>query len=270
MVSNLTIVFMIISALIAVLFPVLLAVLLLRKHKHVSVAMFAGALSFFVMQILIRIPLLQSASVIELLEDLPFLIYVIVLALSASLFETIGRVLSMLFFLKKDYTFEKGLAHGIGHGGIEAIFLVTLSYVNYLVYSFMINSDTFQVLINSNPQEIQEQLLLVRELLINTESINFLIAGFERVLAITLHIGLSTLVIYGLKTKQRKYLLLVLLIHFLVDFSVVLISQYTQSIYLTELFMVLVAVGIIFLIRHLSMKFRNLGSEELLPESNET
>ena len=270
MVSILTIVFMLLSALIAVLFPVLLAFLLLRKHKHVSVAIFAGGLSFFVMQILIRIPLLQNAKVIELLEDLPFIIYAIILALSASLFETTGRVLSMLFFLKKDYTYDKGLAHGIGHGGIEAVFLVTLTYVNYLIYSFMINSGNFQVLIDSSSQEIQEQLILVRDVLISTESLTFLVAGVERILVIILHVGLSVLTILGFRASKKKYLFLVLLIHFLVDFCVVLISNYTNSIYWAELFMFVIALGIIFLIRYLNVKFQTLEKEKSFTETDAT
>lgn len=255
MVSQFSIIAMIFSAIIALMFPLILGFFLRRKYKYVSMAFVVGGLSFFVLQVLIRIPLLQSSFVIDTLSKLPTVIYYIILAFTAGLFETVGRVLSIKYLLKNDRDFNTGLAHGIGHGGIEAIVLVTLTYINYLVYAFMINNGSFQDLINANVGTTQEQLIMVRDILIDTKSYIFIIAGIERVLAIILHIGLSVLVMYGICSKNKKYFLIVLGIHFLVDFVVVMLVHYLDSLIWAEVFMLFVAIAMFYLVKIFKKKF---------------
>jgi uncharacterized membrane protein YhfC len=258
MVSPFSIIAMIFSALLALMFPLILGFFLRRKYNYVSLAFVVGGLSFFVLQVLIRMPLLQNRVVIDSLSKLPTIVYFIVLAFTAGLFETVGRILSIKYLMKKNRDFNTGLAHGIGHGGIEAIVLVTLTYVNYVVYAFMINNGFFQALIDSNLGGAQEQLIMIREVLIYTDSYIFIMAGIERVMAIILHIGLSVLVMYGICSKKKSYFLIVLGIHFLVDFIVIMIAHYLDSLIWAELFMLLVAIGIFYLVKIYKKKFASL------------
>lgn len=266
MVSELSIVAMMISAIIAFVFPFSLGVILRKKHPYVGLAFVVGGLSFFVLQVLIRIPLLQSQFAVNLFRDLPLFLHLIILAFTAGLFETVGRVLSIKFLMKKNLDYNTGLAHGIGHGGIEAVVLVSLTYLNYIIYAFMINNGSFQSLFTQSQGVMDEQLLLVEDLLINTKPYIFLLAGLERVFAVIFHIGMSVVVMYGFCSKKRYYFLLVLLMHFLFDLGAVILSNYLSSIIWAEVFILFGAVGSLYLIKIFKGKFKLLKKIETLKE----
>jgi len=241
MVSKTSIIFMFITMAITLLLPVILTIIVAKKHKKVLLAVASGILSFFVLQVLIRIPLLQLTSKIKIETDLAIFIYLFFMAFSAALFETVGRYIFIKLLLKQDFRYETGLAHGIGHGGIETIVLIGMSYINYLIFAFIINSGNLGTVTDALPQAAAEEILLLRDTLTNTNSYLFLVAGLERVFTIFIHIALSVLMMYGFKTKKYYYFLIVLAIHFLVDFSVGIISTYIGSVIFAEILMLIIA-----------------------------
>ena len=60
------------------------------------------------------------------------MVYCFVLALTAALFEVVARF-GVAKILQKNINCEQGVAAGFGHGGIEAIVLIGMTYVNNLL-----------------------------------------------------------------------------------------------------------------------------------------
>ena len=147
MVSGLSLVAMVVTLLICMVVPIvaLIVYAVKNKGKGVWLAWFIGAAGFFVMQIIIRTPILSLLSLnqgfIKFANDY-YIVYVAILAFTAALFEVVARFVGALI-LKKKQCYEVAVGAGLGHGGIEAIFLIGMTYVNNLLYSVMINTGAF-------------------------------------------------------------------------------------------------------------------------------
>lgn len=250
MVNTLSIAFMIVSILICFLLPVALIIYFYRKYKISLVAVLLGALVFLVSQVAIRIPLLSILAKQQWYIDMSTNIYMIALflALTAGIFEEVGRYIVMKLLMKKSLSWKNGIAFGIGHGGIEAIILVGLTILNYVIISIMINTGLFDSAIAATlPPEIAEQ---IRSTLIDSPTVNFLAGGFERIMTIIIQIAFSILVLYSVKFKKPTYLLYAILLHAVVDAPVVVLGGMGLNIWIIELFVVVcAAVGLIYIVK---------------------
>ena len=110
---------------------------------------------------------------------------------------------------------------GLGHGGIEAIVLIGMTYVNNLIYSIMINSGTFDMIVEQSAKAGVDtsSLIVVKNALVETAPHMFLLAGYERILTMILHVAMTVLVFYFVsKKKDILGIILCLLLHTLIDF----------------------------------------------------
>ena len=234
MVSTATILACVFTLCICLFLPVVLLILFVRKYKQERIfpAWLLGAAGFFVTQMLIRVPILTVLQTrdwfMAFSRNAPFL-YAFSLAFTAGLFELAGRFV-VAKLMVKNLTFRRSLAAGLGHGGIEAIVLIGLTYVNNLIYIVMINTGAFDILVaeasaaaSSAPLDIDTilaQLELIKTQLIGYPSGLFLLASVERVLTICCHAGMSLIVCYGVATKKALPCLLICLgIHTLLDLT---------------------------------------------------
>lgn len=226
MISPFTILTCVVTLLISLFLPVgILVYLTLRnKGKKLPSAWLLGAAGFFVTQMLIRIPILMVLSAqpwfVAFAQNHYFL-YAFLLAFTAGLFELAGRF-AVAKLLSKDLSYQRSLAAGLGHGGIEAMLLVGMTYISNLALILMINTGSFDLLLTQTAAAGVDvsQLELVRDTLINTSPILFLLGGFERILAMTAHAAMSLLVCYGVRSgKLLPNLLLCLGIHTLIDLT---------------------------------------------------
>ncbi|MCY6959176.1 YhfC family intramembrane metalloprotease [Clostridium brassicae] len=243
MISNSKLIFMIISTIICFGLPIGLTVYFYKKEKISLFAVFCGALMFIVSQVCLRIPMLQYLNkqpwFINFIKS-NTVIYMVLIALSAGIFEEVARFIGIKYILKNRLSWKNGIAFGIGHGGVEAILIVGFTYISNIIYSFFINSG------NEIPYA---------DVLINTPSYMFLLGGLERIFAIALHMALTMVVLEGVIKKQGKYILYAISIHALVDF----VAVYNKNIFLIEGFMCLVAlISLRFLIRSKS-KIKSLS-----------
>lgn len=253
-VTTAAIVAMFVTLAICIGLPVVLLLVFRKKMgKGVTSAFLAGALGFFVPQAVIRIPALQGLSLLDGFGDFVqnhFWMYAVLLALSAGIFETVGRLVVFRTVLKNRTTYNAALCAGLGHGGIEAIYLVGLTYVNNLALSFMINSGSaYNVLTGQGLASDQANQLI--STMTQTSPTIFYMAGFERVFTIGFQMGLSMLLAYGITRNQTaKFFGLVLILHTTVDFIVIAIQNAGWSIYLVEVFVAVVGlIAIIFVVR---------------------
>jgi len=191
----------------------------MKGRKGVFAAWAAGTLGFIIPQLLIRIPVLQFLVTLpeirQFTETYPY-IYVLLLALTAGLFESAGRLLVLKILLRKKLSYMAGLASGAGHGSIEAILLTGLTYVNNLIVSFFINAGLLKTIIPNNPA-MEES---IRQAILGTPSYMFLIGGLERIFTMMLHAALSVLLVYFILNRRAVLgFFTITLIHFAVDFS---------------------------------------------------
>ena len=172
-----------------------------------------GAMCFIVSQVFLRIPLvnmLMGTSKFNLLEVLyPFLI-LIGISFSAGIFEESFRFIFKKYLLRPDKSgISEPIIFGLGHGIAEALIIL-----GPFIGKLSIENLTFGII--------------------------------ERILAITLHVGLSVIVWNGFQLDKRfRYLMLAILIHGLVNTIVQTVLVFTSSIIMVELVLAIIVVAII-------------------------
>ena len=202
-----------VSAFICLLAPTIIAVVMIAKRRASIKSFVVGAAVFGLMQLLLRIPLLgelQNQAWFSLFTVTHTLVYALLLAFSAGLFEEVGRYFGTRWFLKEKYlTWNNAVVFGLGHGGIEAFALAGIPYASILIDAVAGRNIA---------------------LLWNTPASGFLLGGIERTLAVVLHIGFTMLVFYAVKNRRIIYLVYALLAHTLVDFILPLLKQMGVSL----------------------------------------
>lgn len=218
---------------VSLVLPIGFAVFYSLRHrdKKVGIAWVLGALGFVVPQLLIRAPILQTLGAVNgagafMLRH--FVLYALFLGFTAGLFEFAGRFLVAKYLAKKGrLNYHTALAAGLGHGGIEAIILVGMTYINNLVLMVMIQSGSFDTLLAQTAAAGADTAALTaaRELLLGTSGTLFLLAGFERLLTMIAQVGMSLVVCYSIHTgKARLGFFICVGYHALIDTVAVLFS----------------------------------------------
>ncbi|MBE0669197.1 MAG: YhfC family intramembrane metalloprotease [Anaerolineales bacterium] len=209
-----------INSLGMLLLPLIAAFYFSRKLKLSWKLFLAGALTFIASQVL-HIPLVLALN--TSLQSLNIVISAIVLGLLAGLFEETARYILYKFILKKTRTWDEGVYVGIGHGGVEAILLgaiTLLTFVNMLAYR---NMDLSTV--PSIPAEQVELATQQVKEYWSTPAHMAILGLVERIFAMTLHVALSVMVLYGLVTKNQVWFWLAVLWHTIVDALAVYLVQ---------------------------------------------
>ena len=224
--SSLSVMFILVTLIISLILPPGFLVIYALRHKKQGIwsAWLVGALGFFVPQILIRFPILTALSRMEgfitFAQTHPW-IYSLSLAFTAGLFEVVGRYAAARC-LKKNLTYRRALAAGLGHGGIEAIIITGLIYLNNIVYLVMLQTGSLDAQIAQAADPTA--LLAIKDGMLNTSWILFFLAGFERLLAMTCHAAMSLLVCYGVRRGKAAPIIFAFAMHVGMD-SVAGISQ---------------------------------------------
>lgn len=174
-------------------------------YKKRTIPFILGILAFLSSQILLRIPILQyvgeNSLAYSMFSATQPVLFGIALGLSAGVFEELARFIFMSFFMRRR-DWKSGFLFGAGHGGIEAVLFVGIPVFTLLLSSTVIDP-----------------------------SGTFLMGGIERFFAMTLHIGLSIIVLQGVVQKRFRYVILAILIHGLVDALVVILPIYVPKDY---------------------------------------
>ena len=201
------------------LFAVLIAaVWYARKKYKINFAVLGlGAVAFFassqVLEKIVHLLVLhpQKDGTVPLMTENP-LLYVIYGICMAALFEETAR---LIFFkwLEKKRTLEDSdaLAYGLGHGGLELLYLGMGSLISLLIL--------FSLLESSNPDLAN---LLPQNTLETVQSLSgwqVYLLGVERVLALVMQIGLSFWVYQAVRQKNWIYLVAAYGLHALFDLA---------------------------------------------------
>lgn len=222
---------MCVTLFISLILPVVALIVYAVKNRKqgVASAWFLGAAGFFLMQVVIRVPILSTLSLmpgfVSFVEN-HYVLYALMLGLTAALFEVVGRF-ACAKILSKNLTYTKGFAAGLGHGGIEAMVLIGMTYVSNLLYVVMINSGTIEMVIAQTEAmgvDVAPVYTLV-DTLVNTPPYLYLLAGYERILAMIGHVAMTLVVFYFMSKKQTlKGIGICVLYHFVMDSMVGIIG----------------------------------------------
>lgn len=255
MVPTASVIFCLLTLFVSLILPVLALIIFAVKHRKQGIvsAWLLGAAGFFATQILIRLPILtalQKQSWFLSFAQNHLFAYSFSLAFTAGLFELAGRF-AVAKILQKKLTCRRSLAAGLGHGGIEAMLLVGMTYVNNLICIFLINSGGFDSVIAQNAAAGLDisQLELIRTQLVSTPPLLFALAGLERILTMTAHVAMSMIVCYGVAHKKTIPCLLTCLgIHTLIDLTAGISLVLSQNIAYTVIYVFLIVMAVISLI----------------------
>lgn len=182
-------------------------------------------------------------------------LYMLYGSLAAGVFEETGRFLAFKLLKRRYGGIGTGLNYGVGHGGIEAILLGGLAMINAVVASILSNSGNLgQLTAGANGELIAAQIQSIAV----TPSAMFLIPGFERMFALTIHISLSVIVFYSVYENRRIWLYpAAILLHALIDMPAALaqVGVLTNTLALEALvFVCAVALALIAAYTHRKLK----------------
>lgn len=196
----------------------------------------AGALVFFVAQIVLRFP--WQIPLGRWVQEhrqwvIPFLLFS---AFTAGLFEEVGRW-GGYRYLVRERTRRTGVMFGLGHGGLEAMLLVGLPLAGLLAAWLMASRG----MIPPGPA-----LDAIRR---QTATLGFWsvqLATLERASALALHVGLALIGLQVWLRGRLRWLVLAIGIHFAVNaLGALLLHGFHLSPLLAELVIAVMALGVL-------------------------
>ena len=152
---------------------------------------------------------------------------------AAAIFEESGRIFAAKTFLRRRCDTPDAFMYGAGHGGVEAILLGVIAQISNLSLAAAINAGKAGELLSTLSGAQYDSALQQLRSLCRPGSGAFFLAGFERVLAVTLHIALSLILFRGLREKKPRLVALCYLLHFALDALIVLVDD-TLGVYAAE------------------------------------
>ncbi len=215
---------LLVAAIVAMIFVIALPFILgaiARKRLGVGWKYFwFGVLVFLVFQLLTRLPLvslLQARVLASLLRTSVVFnwIWLVILALTAGLFEEVGRYVGYRLFMGRETkTWSKAVMFGLGHEGLESIVLVGGQIVIYLLVITLLSTINVNHLPAAQRQSDIQQIAFINGLPIWYP----LQAAWGRLWSFPLQVSLSVIVLQVFRRKRMRWLLLAILFHALVDF----------------------------------------------------
>ncbi|MFD6509009.1 YhfC family glutamic-type intramembrane protease [Bacillus sp. NPDC060175] len=189
------------TAFISIGLPLVALLYAFWKKRYIPYML--GVLAFVVSQVLIRIPILkylgENSTAFAMFSAMQPVLFAVALSLSAGIFEEIARFIAMRYFMKQR-DWQSGFLFGAGHGGIEAVLIVGIPVVSFLLTQTVIQG-----------------------------SENYYIGGIERIFAMVLHVGLSFIVLQAVVQKKFRFVIIAILIHGAVNTLAGIIPLYVPA-----------------------------------------
>lgn len=232
-VSTLSFVLMGIGAFIAIVVPIVIAIVWCRKKKEPITTVLIGAAAFMLFAVMIE-KIIQNVLIIPgqmglpetpvsmFINARPFLL-AFMFGFFPGVFEETGRLIAFKTILRKRTWRETSITYGIGHGGFEVVFLVGISLISYIVLGFLINSGEaakeFEAALSKMDQPwMIEQVTGQMKTITGFDLTSLCTLLVERVFAVMFHVGASILVFYACRDKKMFWLYpFAIVIHTVID-----------------------------------------------------
>lgn len=251
-ISNSVIIAVVLTMLAGALIPLALFLVLKIKCRCKGIPFLAGALTMFLSamvleQILHTIVLLSPAGAV--IQGNIWL-YGLYGALCAATFEEVGRYITMHYILKNHHGDKKtAIMYGAGHGGFECAFLLIFGMLSNLIMMLMINSGTIDQVLSTLSGDALEQNLAAIETLKTITAGFFALSVYERIIAVTAQIVMSIFMWQAAAKGKKLYFLVAFLMHFLLDFCVVIVNNYLGAVAAEIAITVFAVLALFFAIR---------------------
>ena len=260
MVSTLSIVFMVLNMLLGILIPVSLLLFFRKKYRATVKSFFIGCAVMLVFALILEqiVHFVVLGSKAGTIIQNNMWLYALYGSLMAGIFEETGRFLAMRFLLKKEHgNPHNALMYGAGHGGFEAMVLLTIGMINNLIYSILINLGQTQVLLAPLDEATRGTLQAAFDTLIATPAWHFLLSPMERIGAIAAQISLSVIVWFAASGKKCRMslFLLAIILHAVLDAVAVIASKIGIPVIVIELLIWGMAVIYMFQAKHVWKKY---------------
>jgi uncharacterized membrane protein YhfC len=262
------------SVIFVVAYPLALAVVAHRR-LHVGWRYLAyGAIVFFIFQLATRVPAVQliQSAIGEQLKASPWLMWswLVVLALTAGLFEEVGRYIGYRVFMRReDKTWSKAIMYGLGHGGLESIVLVGGLTLVGLINLWSIASGGLAQLPEDQRALAAQQL----QVLNSQPGWAALLSAWERLWTVPIQVAFSVIVLQVFRRGKLIWLLWAVLGHAFVDLVAVGLQQLLgpglgSSLVIEGVVALfgLIAVWIIWRLRDAPAESQSSGAETHKPE----
>ena len=228
-----------ISIVLAIFLPVIFGTWLRRCFRVTWLLFAVGTVTFIGSQV-VHIPLnnlLADWGILsaEKMSGSSLVLTSLILGLTAGLCEELARTAGYAI-MKKYRRVKHGLMLGLGHGGVEAMILVGIMAAGSVAQLFALRGQDL-----SSMGFTSEQLAYVQLQLATLDKPGWiaLLPLLERLIAMSLHISLSLMVLRAFQTRKAVWVVAAILYHALVDFGAGLLSHSITNLWLME--------GIIFL-----------------------
>lgn len=247
-ISTISLVSMIIQAALSVLVPIGAIIILGVKKRMKWKAMLVGASLFiifvFILESIMHSVVLGPDPVNSAIYKNKW-IYMLYAGFAAGIFEETARLLGFKFLVKvsENESIDTGISYGLGHGGIESLFIGGLTAVSNIFLASMHNSGTLSSVVDTLPADQLGSYYEGIRVLASTPPHMFLMGGLERLAALVLQISLSLFVLKAVSQKKWLYFLYAILIHAGVDmFAVLYVRGVIANIFILEGILAVVAI----------------------------
>lgn len=244
---------LIITTIFSFALPIGLMIYWKNRHKLTMFPFVTGALCFLLFamgleQILHMFCIGTDNPVSRAIQANPWL-YVLYGCLTAGIFEETGRLFGFKFLLRNYKEKEISVAYGIGHGGIETIMTLGLTYG-------MLTLASLGVKFGDSAAQTA-----IMESIQNTSVGEMCLAMLERVSAMMIHIGLSIIVFIAANRKNKMgFYALAIVLHALANFAVGMYQvKLLNNVILVEIIAFVCGAGILALG---IMLYKKMGEEK--------
>jgi uncharacterized membrane protein YhfC len=234
----------VVSVLVEFLFPVVLAIFLVRRYRRGWALVGVGALTFIASQV-VHLPLVLGwGRITQTMGSMPItslrILNAVVLGLLAGLCEETARWIGYRLLKQRGNSWGSALTIGAGHGGIESILLAGLPVLSTFVVMHLVRSG--MPVAGITPVMVADYFSMAWHLP--------LAGALERLMAIALHITLSVMVWLAVSRRSPAWFWGAVAWHALVDAAVVSAGAFGAQIWTIEGVMaVFTAVNLAFLWR---------------------
>lgn len=210
---------MAIGALLGFIIPIGAVIIFkLISKKAWLPAAFIGAGTFFVFALILE--RLLHMVMLPLVQDSAIL-YTIYGALAAGVFEETGRFLTYKLVMKKHLSTPNAVMLGLGHGGFEAIIVLGVVFLNYIIMAVLVNSQGYDAAVavfSAGNPETAAVLETQFQALVDIDLKSVLPGVFERLIAMVFHVCMSVIVYHSVTKKGKLWFFpMAILLHALLD-----------------------------------------------------
>lgn len=257
----------VLSLLVMVGLPILLAVVVTRYFKVSWWVVLAGVLTFLGSQA-IHYPAVIGINALFSNGTLPIptgqwvpVVNGVIGGLLAGICEEVARWVGFKLLKKKADRYGSAFALGVGHGGMESILLAALG-TGATLFTVLFYNAGGQLAKGVSTNEVQYMLYQI-DMFWTTPWYNGLLPGVERIIALSLQIVLSAMVWRAVVDRSLTWFLLAILYHAVVDALAVYLSGIGWGYWAVE------GVLAIFLLLNLYMLYRFWKEEKEIDEEME-